>query len=627
MALTVNVNQTDQPKTQAVAPVFTLEMVAYALVILLAIWLRLAELDTVPMREFEARQALAAWRVVQPVDGLLPIAPQSSLQFTAHLITFSLLGANEFSARILTVIGSLVLITSPLWFRDLLGAGQAFILTLILSASPVLLISARTDSAMIWSALAVVLGLWALRRYILSSRPRWAVLATVMLAVLVLLTDPTGLLTALIVLLAGFIAWQFAPRECDELPLESQVEMDAVVGERLHTWPRAQGTLIAVVVIVLLSTLVLIYPAGLNVIGEGLSVLLRGFTVGQPGLPAFYPVLTALFYEPWMVVLGIIAYIWLSRSGRLTLLDRFLGAAALFGFFVALLYRGTGADHVLWMTLPLAGLISHLVIVLVEQVERDPVWGDVPAWARWMVALVGFFLLAMFSVHLQALGRTLLQAPELLLQPGNPNSVSLVWVIISALFMLIGCFLAASVWRVPVTVRGALLGVLAFGLLTSLGSGWRAAVYTSDDATEWWNREAISREVHLLRQTILEISTRETGGEPSTLPVVAQVPADGEVAWTLRDVRDIQFITDVTEARTREIVVLPETAELPDLGGSYVGKSFLVRRTWDAAALQPIEFLAWYLQRRVREAPLPDERVVLWLRQDIYDGVPFNVQP
>jgi hypothetical protein len=126
---------------------------------------------------------------------------------------------------------------------------------------------------------------------------------------------------------------------------------------------------------------------------------------------------------------------------------------------------------------------------------------------------------------------------------------------------------------------------------------------------------------------MIEIATRETGGEPTVLPVVALAPADGEVAWALRDVREIRFITDISEARTHEIAILPETLEPPDLGGPYVGKSFTIRQVWEASTLQPIEFLAWYLQRRVRAAPLPAERVILWLRQDVYDGVPLAAQP
>ena len=607
--------------------VFSMETVAYALLIVFAIVLRLAEVDTVPLREYEARQALAAWRVVQPIPGLEPIAPQSSLLFTGHVIAFTLLGASEFSARLLTILASVALLLSPLLFRNVLGVGRAFVLALLLVVSPIVLISSRTDSAMIWSALSVVLGLWAAHRYLLTGRKSWAVLVAVCLMVLIFLTDPTGVLTALIVLLAGYVAWQFTPKEIDDLPDEQVEALSMKIEERLRSWPRLESAIISLLVIVLLSTLVLIYPAGLNVIGESLSVFVRGLTTGQPGLPALFPILTTLFYEPWLVLLGLVAWFWLGQAGRITWLDRFAGATAFFGLVAGAFYRGAGADHALWLILPLALLVSHLVIVLLEELVPDPVWGEVPPWSRALIALVAFFLLAMLSIHLQSLGRSLLQAPDTILQPGSVNAVSLVWVVITLLFMVIGGFLAASVWRVPVTMRGALLGLMAFGLLTSLGSGWRAAVYTSANATEWWNREAVSPEVHLLRQTLIEVSTRETGGEPTVLPVVALVPPDGEVAWALREVQDIRFINDISEARSQEIVILPETLEPPDLGGPYVGKAFTIRQAWEGSGLQPIEFVAWYLQRRVREVPLPSERVVLWLRQDIYDGVPFQTQP
>jgi 4-amino-4-deoxy-L-arabinose transferase-like glycosyltransferase len=628
MALTVNANLTHPSTARSRAQaVISWEAAAYALVILLAVILRIAELDSVPLREAEARQALAAWRVVQPVEGLVPIAPQSSLLFSGHVIAFSLLGASEFSARIFTVLASLALVLSPLLFRDLLGVGRAFVLTVLLSASPILLISSRTDSSMIWSALMVALGLWAFWRYLVSGRAAWAVLTTILLALLILLTDPTGLLTAGMVLLAGYLAWRSVPKELDGLPNERREALGALLTERLNLWPRLPSILIGAAVTLLVSTLFLAYPAGLNVIGEGLLVFVRGLTTGQPGLPIFFAPLTALFYEPWLLMLGIAAWIWLRNADRLTLLDRFMALLAVLGLIVSALYRGSGADHALWITLPLAVLVSGLVMLLLDAVLPDPVWGDVPPWARWLVALVGFFLLSMFSVHLQTLGRSLLQAPDSILQPGTINSISLVWVILTLVFMLISFFLAASVWRVSVTLRGALLALLAFGLMTSLGSGWRAAVYTADNAAEWWNREAVSREVHLLRQTIIEVASRETGGEPTVLPVAVLAPQDGEVAWALRDVRDIAFISDLSEGRTLPIVILPETPEPPNLDGPYVGKSFLIRQVWDASTLQPLEFLSWYLQRRVRQPAIPDERVVLWLRQDIYDGVPFEAQP
>jgi hypothetical protein len=60
----------------------------------------------------------------------------------------------------------------------------------------------------------------------------------------------------------------------------------------------------------------------------------------------------------------------------------------------------------------------------------------------------------------------------------------------------------------------------------------------------------------------------------------------------------------------------------PELGGSYVGQSFAIREygIGDFAGL--IDWIAWFTQRETRRFALPQDVAVLWLRIDIYEGVP-----
>jgi hypothetical protein len=152
--------------------------------------------------------------------------------------------------------------------------------------------------------------------------------------------------------------------------------------------------------------------------------------------------------------------------------------------------------------------------------------------------------------------------------------------------------------------------------------GWNASV--SDDPVELWHVETSSRETALLRATLLELSERETRGVPD-VPIYVLAPDDGVLAWLLRDFENTTYIAAVSEARTQGVILLPESSELPDLGGSYVGQRFVIRLGWSSQTMQPLDFLAWWLQRKTRSAGVPVEIVNLWLRQDIYDGVPFDV--
>ena len=78
----------------------------------------------------------------------------------------------------------------------------------------------------------------------------------------------------------------------------------------------------------------------------------------------------------------------------------------------------------------------------------------------------------------------------------------------------------------------------------------------------------------------------------------------------------------MAEAAGAEIVLTAQQDEGTDaLGGDYVGQRFLLRRTWSFADLGFWDLPAWWSQGRLRESILKEERVMLWLRQDIYDGI------
>ncbi|MEL6268709.1 MAG: hypothetical protein AAFR22_02780, partial [Chloroflexota bacterium] len=81
------------------------------------------------------------------------------------------------------------------------------------------------------------------------------------------------------------------------------------------------------------------------------------------------------------------------------------------------------------------------------------------------------------------------------------------------------------------------------------------------------------------------------------------------------------FVEDVSLARSEPVVITPVYAEDPDLGGNYVGQTVIVSRDWDASTLSLQGFGAWWYQRNTRVPPQVAQEAVLWLRQDIYDGV------
>lgn len=608
----------DEPiklKTQPERLPRTLEIVVYALLVFLALVMRVAELDTVPLSEAEARQALAAWRWVEPDAPGGDVAPNSPLLFALHSFSFSTIGANEFTARIFTVLAGVALILSPLLFRDWLGRTRTLLLSLILFFSPVVLITSRADSAVVWTMLTAVLALWALWRYWDTQRGAYALFATVCLGAVLLLTDPTGPVFALILLgAAAFALWM--SRTDDE-----GNDRLALARERLSGWPWLTGVLIAGLVIMIVSTLFLTHPAGLSAVSSLLGTGARGLSTMQAGSYTFFPVWITLFYEPVLVIFGIFGAIWLTRTGRLTFVERFFLGWLIFGVVASIIYAGTNADHTLWLVLPLAGLTSRAALELLQDPDRL-IW-YAPGWAKWALALIMAALLVVLSVHVQGLGRTLLKAPEGPLQISQVDARSAVWVLVALLFVITGYFMAGSVWGAGTATRGWALGVLAFGMVTSLGSGLNAAIYDADNPAELWHTQTTSRNTLLLRQTLNELSQRESGGFP-LMPITVLAAQDGVIAWLVRDYPNTQFIQDLSEARTQPIVILPELLEPPDLGGNYVGQTFVISRWWSPQSVRLTDFPAWWLQRQTRTPATVTNSVVLWLRQDIYSGVKLD---
>src|SRR5262249_54563357 len=149
--------------TRPLAVAIPVEGVAYLALVTLGLVLRLSNVGIIPPGDAEAHQALAAWRVGHP-RGATHISPSPTLVL-AQSFSFTVLGGSEFSARIATVLAGVAVALSPLLFRDLLGRTRAFLFSLLLSFSPVLLLSSRSSSPAIWSTLFAVLSLWAIWRW------------------------------------------------------------------------------------------------------------------------------------------------------------------------------------------------------------------------------------------------------------------------------------------------------------------------------------------------------------------------------------------------------------------------------------------------------------------------------
>jgi hypothetical protein len=383
-------------------------------------------------------------------------------------------------------------------------------------------------------------------------------------------------------------------------------------------------------------------------IGNGLS----GILVSQPDTSRAFPLLISMFYEPVLWLFGVISILIFLRRGEWTFVERFLLAWLALAIVFSLLYAGSSAQHALWLTLPLSALSMYAMISLFSDDRDAIVWigsdiadGDQRARyvrvGRLVVGLCMLALLFMLGMHLRIIGGAFLNIstpPD-----GNPLTaistlfdrvmagqfvlvrISVVWLMITALFIFIGYFLGGSLWGNQTTLQGGALGLLVFGLVVGLGNGWRVSAAEANNPTELWHTQATSTDVFLLRQTLLDIADRQTGGF-TEIPIVAQAPEDGVIAWVLRDFENARFISfsQMTDVGGEGIVILPSAGDTPALGGGYLGQNFLISQTWSPAWMQGMDFLTWWTQRRVRDGSTTSQVSVLWLRQDVFNGLPLQ---
>lgn len=596
-----------------------LETVAYLAVLLLALVLRVAALGAAPLGESETRAALAAYRAVTPGASGETLSASSPILFAAQGLAFGLFGGNEFAARLFTAVGGALLVLSPLLFRREFGGTRTFVLAVLLLFSPVELVASRFSAPALWSLIFAVLLLWALWRLRdhSASLPLRA-LAASSAAGLIFLSEAGGIVLAVILAGAGVLAylWERQTRPFDFEDADEQPPKTAAASSTFNAW--SVPLLVASAFVILIATGVLLYPAGLSHVGEVFAAFLRGFNEAPPESIPPFALYVSVFYEPFWWGLGIAGVVTLLYRQSFTVFERFFVAWVVLGILASLVWRGAAPYHALWFTLPLIGLTSSAVMAMLTPIRPTDIFAP-PAWARWIVAAAFLAVLAVFTVSAQSLARSMLSSSSELLSSVTPSANSVILVIVSIMFMVIGFFLVASVWGNRTAVQGIGLGVLIFGAITSFGSGWGAALSESENPREPFHFYATSLDATLLRETLRELADRHSGGF-TAMPLTIMAPQDGIVAWEARDFTQAEYIFDLREAFADPIVLLPQFEDVPDLGTSYVGQDFIIRRVWSPTGIYLIDYPTWWMQRHARFGWLSLETIVLWLRQDVYEG-------
>ncbi|MBN2306343.1 MAG: hypothetical protein JXQ72_17805 [Anaerolineae bacterium] len=623
----------------------TLEALFYVGLALLALSLRLVQLGNHPLDNTQAEQALAALRAVNPQVAGETLVADSPLTYLFNTISFSFMAQGNVAARLPVAIGGALLALAPLLWRRYLNPLPPLIMSLLLTISPVALLSARTMSPVTWTMLLAVIVPWLVLRYVETRRPDWAILATAAAAAMILLADPAGLLALLALAFGLAFAWLTAD------PADPDLDLPATVRELARSWPWANGGLAAGVVIAVVGTGFFFLPSGLTSVGNVLWTGVTGFVQRQDGAPVAFPLLVALRYETGLVLFGLLAVYRAVRQGGF--FERTLAGWFLGGVVWSLGYAGATAGHALWLTVPLCALVGLSITHWLTE-RADFMW-RVPSWSVTAHAAITFILWMAVGMSVLMLGkRLLLDVPGQITDLGtlvdkltagfySRSTANTDWIefeegigtwayvlgfiqqgllMMSLFTVMIGVlfFLVGSLWGARTGARGLALGTLAFTLLFSFGLGGRAAYGIPGDPREYWYLDPVTDDVDELRATLREMSLRDTG-EPRLMAITAWIPGDGDsgaLAWALRDFLNVTFVDGVGPEVATAAVLMPVIFPQPRMGADYVGKDLIIRQAWSAASLFWKDAIMWFYRGDSQIKPVTGEAYMIWIRKDVY---------
>jgi len=513
---------------------FSFETLLHLLILLLALFLRSADLGEPPLTELEAQNALAARSLAN--GGSSELGDQPGYVLLASPV-FSLLGSNEFVARFLPAIFGLALVALPYFWRDLLGQKAALLLSFALALDPGMVAVSRLASG---HMIAVGAGFMALTAWRHSSP-----IAAGILASIALLASPVifmGLVPAVLVLLT----------------IQSKPKWGS---QQLGRFFMA-----LVIALILGGTLFLRAPEGLAGLGSTVASFLGGFT--QSGTPITEVGLALLGYTLPAAILGLLGAVNAWRNDHSV--GRVVSLFALFSLLLILVYPGRQVADLLWVIVALWTLAATQVARYVSLPRKDI---GVAIGESGLILLLGIF----FGIALTKIAS---------------NYSGFVFVAIFTLGLaVLATILIAFGWSRVGAEYGVAWALLLFSALFMLSASSRFLRVESTDANDLWSPGPAAGSSRALAESLHELSVLEQG-QANELAV--DLRSDSAVLnWELRNLP----VADLSAEKPPPLVVMAAADAQAGEFAEYRGQSFAawVQRAWQG---WPPNFFAWLFYRQ-----------------------------
>jgi hypothetical protein len=571
------------------------------LILLLAATVRLVNLGSPALSDYEASWALQALHLSQGTHVLLG-AQVAYYQLTALL--FDIFKPSNFTARLVPALFGSLVVLLPILLRKKIGLVPSIALGFFLAIDPGMVAVSRQagSPAIALAAGGLALACWIagktgwagffLGTALLGGESFWAgLLAFSLAAGLMRLLDKEALSNLKLFLL----------NDPEGTGAKGQPAVEDESGKSSQN-PLRQFLILTGSTVLGLGTFFFIRPAGLSGLASGLTTYLSGWGTFS-GITARELLISLVVYQPIAVILGTWGGIhgWVKKNP----LDRFLSLWAAFALVLALAYPGREVDHLVWTLLPLwmlAGreLANQIRIYKEEQVNILIQTG------------LTFALLVFCWLNLQGIVANLTY--------GTIGTTRLIAIGVALCLLLITSVLVSWGWNPGIAGKGLVWGIILFLLIYGITSAFGAGAMRSEATAETWRRGTTLPEADLVVKMINELSDTTRGNRNDLDITIIGIDSPG-LEWILRDFPDPVFANALAEGSMPSIVITLEDNE-PVLAASYRGNGFVLSQEPNWSETFTYDFLPWLVYH---SAPQTSQPAILWARVDLFPEVSIDL--
>lgn len=584
----------------------TIEHALYALMFLLATFLRLYHLGSAPLTDDEASLALQALRIghAEQAGEEFSLTSQPAYVLTTALFFF-LLPTSDFMARITSAVCGVLMLSLPFLIRKQLGRRKALLITLGMAIDPGLVATSRFAAgpipAMCFSLLALVL--WQKRK------PTWAGVSAGLASLFGM-----PFVHGVIILAATWLI--LYTRQKASTPTSHSGENTAYEGEQLFPSSLKNGALRQFAIftmgtILLGSTGFLRFPEGLPAWLNTWIAYIQGWFNPSP-TPALRPLVALIFYQPLTLLLATIGLLRrLEGGGKQTepmpLLHRIAYWWTTIGIGLTWLYPGREVMDITWVSLP-------LWILACDEIEL--LWPSKITPVAWVQGFLTILLMALLwqtlisPIQTMVIERISWELVHMAVLLGILSLITLIATLVSLSYS----------WELSRT--GLSLGVGGFLVLYTISAMWGASQKRMNQPQELWTPPPATGQVELLLGTLYDLS-KWNHGTKTDLEVMYTISSPA-LTWYLRDFSKASYVNHLTEKQQPEVVITSQESEAPLLAATYRGQDFVwwIHPGW--SHVLPPDMIRWLA---FREAPLFEEEIILWARSDLFPGGVLETTP